>query len=177
MCNRTKSIVREFGSSQELARTVRSSSKVSNPTFQPLIGSQEPTPQVLVPVINIILFPNKNGVGTLWLNLNRLSRLVPCGKRYFTFAVKPGTLQISNSSSYHQLQASVAPTLHSNKNGRENMFFTERRHSEPSALGLTGSYETGRIALSEVRKKCANSILVRRGASPCRGPTRPGGKR
>ena len=53
MCNRTKSIVRGVGSSQELARTVRSSSKVSNPLFQPLIGSQEPTPQVLVPVINI----------------------------------------------------------------------------------------------------------------------------
>jgi hypothetical protein len=41
------------------------------------------------------------------------------------------------------------------------MFFTERRHSERSALGLTGSYETGRIAQAEVRKKCANSILVR----------------
>ena len=54
MCNRTKSIVREFGSSQELARTVRSSSKASNPTFQPLIGSQEPTPEVLVPVINLL---------------------------------------------------------------------------------------------------------------------------
>ena len=105
----------------------------------------------------------KDGVGTLWPNLNRLSRLVPCGKRYFTFAVKPGTLQISNSSSYHQLQASVAPTLHSNENGRENTFFTERSHSEQSHLGLTGSCETGGIALSEVRTKCANSILVRCG--------------
>ena len=36
-----------------LDRTVRSSSKASNPTFQPLIGSQEPTPEVLVPVINV----------------------------------------------------------------------------------------------------------------------------
>ena len=26
-----------------------------NPLFQPLIGSQEPTPEVLVPVINIII--------------------------------------------------------------------------------------------------------------------------
>ena len=25
----------------------------------------------------------KNGVGTLWPNLNRLCRLVPCGKRDF----------------------------------------------------------------------------------------------
>ena len=32
--------------------------------------------------------PHKNGVGTLWLNLNRLSRLVPCCKRYFTFCSK-----------------------------------------------------------------------------------------
>ena len=55
---------------------------------------------------------------------------------------------------------SVAPTLHE-KNGRGNTFFTERRHSEQSALGLTGSYETGGIAQAEVRKKCANSILVR----------------
>ena len=30
---------------------MRSSSKASNPTFQPLIGSPEPTPEVLVPVI------------------------------------------------------------------------------------------------------------------------------
>ena len=36
--------------------------------------------------------PHKNGVGTLWPNLNRLSRLVPCGKGDFTFTVKPGTL-------------------------------------------------------------------------------------
>ena len=44
MCDRTKSIVRGVRVHQELARTVRSSSKVSNPTFQPLIGAQEPTP-------------------------------------------------------------------------------------------------------------------------------------
>ena len=41
------------------------------------------------------------------------------------------------------------------------MFFTERHHSDRSALGLTGSYETGRIDQAEVRTKCANSILVR----------------
>ena len=56
---------------------------------------------------------------------------------------------------------SVAPTLHSNENGRENTFFTERRHSEQSGVGLTGSYETPRIAQAEVQQKCANSILVR----------------
>ena len=39
---------------RECARTVRSSSKASNPTFRPLIGSQEPTPEVLVPVINVV---------------------------------------------------------------------------------------------------------------------------
>ena len=50
MCNRTKSTVRVAGSSQELARTVRSSSQVSNPLFQPPIGSQA---QVLVPVIKV----------------------------------------------------------------------------------------------------------------------------
>ena len=55
----------------------------------------------------------------------------------------------------------MAPTLHSNENGRENTFFTERRHSEQSGVGLTGSYETPRIAQAEVRQKCANSILVR----------------
>ena len=42
---------------RECARTVRSSSKASNPTFQPLIGSQEPTPEMLVPVIKL---PNPN---------------------------------------------------------------------------------------------------------------------
>ena len=36
--------------------------------------------------------PHKNAVCTLWPNLNRLSRLVPCGKGDFTFTVKPGTL-------------------------------------------------------------------------------------
>ena len=36
--------------------------------------------------------PHKDGVGTLWPNLNRLSRLVPCGKGDFTFTVKPGNL-------------------------------------------------------------------------------------
>ena len=36
--------------------------------------------------------PHKDGVGTLWPNLNRLSQLVPCGKGDFTFTVKPGTL-------------------------------------------------------------------------------------
>ena len=56
-CNRTKSIVRGvWFPRRECARTVRSSSKASNPTFQPLIGSQEPTPEVLVPVIKL-LFP------------------------------------------------------------------------------------------------------------------------
>jgi hypothetical protein len=58
--------------------------------------------------------PHKNGVGTLWPNLNRLRRLVPCGKGDFTFTVKPGTLQISNSSSLSLVpsvsQDSVAPT-------------------------------------------------------------------
>ena len=31
--------------------------------------------------------PHKAGVGTLWPNLNRLIRLVPCGKGDFTFTV------------------------------------------------------------------------------------------
>ena len=44
-----------LGMERECARTVRSSSKASNPTFQPLIGSQEPTPEVLVPVIKLTL--------------------------------------------------------------------------------------------------------------------------
>ena len=66
--------------------------------------------------------------------------------------IRPRTISFADS---------VAPTLHSNKNGRENTFFTERRHSEQSAVGLTGSYETLQIAQAEVREKCANSILVR----------------
>ena len=41
------------------------------------------------------------------------------------------------------------------------MFFTARRHSDRSAVGLTGSYETLQIDQAEVRTKCANSILVR----------------
>jgi len=43
------------------------------------------------------------------------------------------------------------------------MFFTARRHSDRSAVGLTGSYETLQIDQAEVRTKCANSILVRLG--------------
>ena len=41
------------------------------------------------------------------------------------------------------------PPLYTVKWTREHIpivFFTERHHSEQSALGLTGSYETGRIA-------------------------------
>ena len=34
---------------------MRSSSKASNPIFRPLIGSQEPTPEVLVPVIKLTM--------------------------------------------------------------------------------------------------------------------------
>ena len=49
-------------------------------------------------------------------------------------------------------------------------FFTERRHSEYSAVGLTGSYESGRIAQAEVRPKCANSILVRGRSGAGLGP-------
>ena len=37
---------------RECARTVRSSSKVSDPLFQPLIGFQEPPRIGVVPVIN-----------------------------------------------------------------------------------------------------------------------------
>ena len=48
----------------------------------------------------------------------------------------------------------------------EPAFFTERRHSERSGLGLTGSYETPRIAQAEVRPKCANSILLRAQENP-----------
>ena len=43
------------------------------------------------------------------------------------------------------------------------LFFTEGRHSDRSAVGLTGSYETLQIDQAEVRTKCANSILVRLG--------------
>ena len=46
-------------------------------------------------VLCICSEPHKDGVGTLWPDLNRLSRLVPCvtpcGKGDFTFTVKPGT--------------------------------------------------------------------------------------
>ena len=52
MCDRTKPNLDSTHELRGCARTVRSSSKASNPTFQPLIGSQEPTPEVLVPVIN-----------------------------------------------------------------------------------------------------------------------------
>ena len=46
-----------YDSTHELrkcARTVRSSSKVSNPTFQPLIGSQEPPRIGVVPMIRVL---------------------------------------------------------------------------------------------------------------------------
>ena len=98
--------------------------------------------------------PHKNGDCTLWPNLNRLSRLVPCGKGNFTFDGKA-----RNSLDFKFVLVpsvppdSVAPTLHS-KNGRGNTFFTERSHSEQSAVGLTGSYELPPIAQAEVRKKC-----------------------
>ena len=71
MCDRTKPNLDSthdrtkpnLDSTHELrgcARTVRSSSKASNPTFQPLIGSQAPTPEVLVPVINLVCFSVPN---------------------------------------------------------------------------------------------------------------------
>ena len=46
-----------YDSTHELrkcARTVRSSSKASNPTFQPLIGSQEPPRIGVVPMIRVL---------------------------------------------------------------------------------------------------------------------------
>ena len=46
--------------------------------------------------------------------------------------------------------------------GLGNTFFTERRHSEQSGVGLTGCYETPPIAQAEVRFECPNCILVRR---------------
>ena len=55
------------------------------------------------------------------------------------------------------------PPLYTVKWTREHfpiMFFTEGRHSDRSAVGLTGSYETLQIDQAEVRTKCANSILV-----------------
>ena len=54
MCDRTKPNLDSTHELRGCARTVRSSSKASNPTFQPLIGSQEPTPEVLVPVIKLL---------------------------------------------------------------------------------------------------------------------------
>ena len=71
MCDRTKPNLDSthdrtkpnLDSTHELrgcARTVRSSGKASNPTFQPLIGSQAPTPEVLVPVINLVCFSVPN---------------------------------------------------------------------------------------------------------------------
>ena len=80
------------------------------------------------------------------------------------------------------------PPLYTVKWTREHfpiMFFTARRHSDRSAVGLTGSYETLQIDQAEVRTKCANSILVRiviniitrkrqgRPARPCQEWTRP----
>ena len=60
----------------------------------------------------------------------------------------------------------MAQTLH-RKNGRGNTFFTEGRHSEQSGVGLTGCYETPLIAQAEVRKKCANSIILVRLGLDC----------
>ena len=86
---------------------------------------------------------------------------MPCGKGDFYFYSKArNSLEFKFVLVPSVPPDSVAPTLHS-KNGRGNMFFTERRHSERSALGLTGSYETGRIAQAEVRFEWPNSILVR----------------
>ena len=56
------------------------------------------------------------------------------------------------------------PPLYTVKWTREHIpivFFTERHHSEQSGVGLTGSYETPRIAQAEVRFEWPNSILVR----------------
>ena len=56
------------------------------------------------------------------------------------------------------------PPLYTVKWSRKHVpiaFFTERRHSELSAVGLTESYETPPIALAEVLFECPNSSLVR----------------
>ena len=56
------------------------------------------------------------------------------------------------------------PPLYTVKWTREHIpivFFTERHHSERSGVGLTGAYETPRIAQAEVRFEWPNSILVR----------------
>ena len=74
------------------------------------------------------------------------------------------------------------PPLYTVKWTREHfpiMFFTARRHSDRSAVGLTGSYETLQIDQAEVRTKCANSILVRisrprAAAAECAMPTGSG---
>ena len=66
------------------------------------------------------------------------------------------------------------PPLYTVKWTREHIpivFFTERHHSDRSALGLTGSYETGRIDQAEVREEVAHSILVR-WFGFCAGPAR-----
>ena len=73
--------------------------------------------------------PHKDGMGTLWPNLNRLSRLVPCGKRGFYFYSRArNSLDFKFVFVPSVPPDSVAPTLHC-KNGRGNTFFTERRHS------------------------------------------------
>ena len=56
------------------------------------------------------------------------------------------------------------PPLYTVKWTREHIpivFFTERHHSERSGVGLTGAYETPRIAQAEFRFEWPNSILVR----------------
>ena len=42
----------------------------------------------ILPKLSVTVYPHKNGVGTLWPNLNRLSRFVPCGKEDFTFTIR-----------------------------------------------------------------------------------------
>ena len=64
MCDRTKPNLDSTHELRGCAQTVRSSSKVCNPTFQPLIGTQEPPLYGVVPVIKIYEFYHfpKNGI-------------------------------------------------------------------------------------------------------------------
>ena len=82
-------------------------------------------------------------------------------------AIRTDAVERSKANSGRRCDHEILwPPLDTVKWTREHIpivFFTERQHSEQSALGLTGSYETGRIDQAEVHSSGPTPFLCGQG--------------